>query len=87
MLSTDLEVLADGFAPYRGDGLELKPEGVQAFVEALRDLSRQAKELERHVVPAEARFLPADFDGHDNVVLLRRRCANPAPPWGWGDAS
>lgn len=73
MISQDLHGLANDFAQFRGDTVEMTPEAIGAIVLALRALAEQAENLERTVVPFPARMTtqpPWGWGG--NVVPLRQ---------------
>lgn len=82
MLSEDLKALSDRFAAYRGDGMEVSPDGIAALESCLRDLAHQAKCLEAAI--ATPMTTVPDHGFPDNVIRLpvarfRRVSASPAP--------
>jgi hypothetical protein len=76
MLSTDLQALADQFAPRRQRGVELTPMAVAALVSALEAAAHQARALERSRLSASARVTDRELPA--NVTRLHP--ARPVPP-------
>lgn len=86
MLSQDLENLMRLFWPHRGADLLITPRALDDVLCTVADLVEQARELERHVVPAAARLAAGATPEGANVVSFRPRACK-APPLGWGGAA
>ena len=69
MLSQDIELLAEHFAPYRHRGVSLEPSDVVAILAVLNGLQAAVWTLERQAIPAAA-ALPLDAKLPENVVRL-----------------
>lgn len=78
MLSQELQSLAEFFAKYRRDGLQIEPEGIVAMVALLDTMTADAHALERVAVPAQARIdIAARGDLGPNVVVLPFQAVGP----------
>lgn len=82
MLSADLTHLAGQLDHFRRIGVRLGPDAIGPVARAIEKAAEEARALERHIVPADAR--PAFSE---KVVPFRRPAPRTRPPAPGGDAA